>query len=244
MPKCAVITGGTRGIGAAVALSLAKEGYNIAITYNTSSNRAQEVVNRAMTFGVEAFSCKSDVKDYELTHKFINSVVNRFGDIDVLVNNAAISSSSLFTDLTNDEWNDIISTNLSSCYNFCHAVLPHMIKKHSGSIINISSMWGQIGASCEVAYSASKAGVIGLTKALAKEVSLSRIRVNAIAPGVIKTDMLNGYSTDDLEILRKNTPLQRLGTPEDIANAVVFLASEKASFITGQILGINGGFVI
>jgi 3-oxoacyl-[acyl-carrier protein] reductase len=141
-------------------------------------------------------------------------------------------------------WQEIIGTNLTGVFNCCRAALPNMIKNHTGVIINIASMWGEVGASCEVHYSAAKAGVIGLTKALAKEVGVSGIRVNAVSPGVIRTDMLNAFSENDLEELKNETPLMRLGTPEDIANAVEFLVSDRASFITGQVLSVNGGFVI
>lgn len=244
MAKSAIITGGSRGIGAAIALALAKEGYNIAITYKERSDAAESVVQRAGEYGVNAIAFEGDVKSFGRAHIIASKALKEFGQIDVLINNAAVASSSLFTDLSFEQWNEIINTNLTGCYNFCHAVLPHMIRRHSGSIINISSMWGQVGASCEVAYSASKAGVIGLTKALAKEVGLSGIRVNAIAPGVIKTEMLDEYTEDDLNALKDETPLDRLGTPQDIADTAVFLAGEKSSFITGQIIGVNGGFVI
>ncbi len=244
MSKCAIVTGGSRGIGAAVALALAEEGYDLAITYNERTDCAEDVVSRAKRLGASAVSFKADVKSYDGAVNVVDSVMRRFKQIDILVNNAAISSTALFTDVSPEDWNKIISTNLTGCYNYCRTVLPHMIRRHKGCIINISSMWGQIGASCEVAYSAAKAGVIGLTKALAKEVSLSGIRVNAIAPGVIKTDMLGEYTEEELEALKEETPIQRLGSPEDIANAAVFLAGERASFITGQVLGVNGGFVI
>lgn len=242
MAKTAIITGGSRGIGAAIALALAKEGYNIATTYKERNDAAESIVKQANALGADAISFKADVKSFESAHEVAQSVIKEFGRIDVLVNNAAVASSSLFTDVTPEQWSEIIGTNLTGCYNFCHAVLPHMIRRHSGNIINISSMWGQVGASCEVAYSASKAGVIGLTKALAKEVSLSGIRVNAIAPGVITTEMLNGYTDDDLNALKDETPLNRLGTPQDIACAAVFLAGNNSSFITGQVIGVNGGF--
>lgn len=244
MAKTAIITGGSRGIGAAAALSLAKDGCNIIITYASNEEKAQSVVNSAEKLGVSALAVKADVKSFEKAHSLAEEAVRRFGGIDILVNNAGVASSSLFTDLTPEQWNEIIAADLTGCFNYCHAVLPHMIREHNGCIINISSIWGQVGASCEVAYSAAKAGVIGLTKALAKEVGLSGIRVNAIAPGVIKTDMLAEYSEDDLNALKNETPLNRLGTPQDIANAAVFLASDKASFITGQVFGVNGGFVI
>lgn len=166
------------------------------------------------------------------------------GSVDVLVNNAGISSQKLFTDITDDEWKKTIGVNLDAVFYCCKNALPHMIRQKSGAIINISSMWGEVGASCEVHYSASKAGVIGLTKALAKEVAPSGVRVNCIAPGVIMTDMMSDYDDKTINELKDETPLGRLGTPEDIAAAALFLASDDASFITGQTLGVNGGFII
>lgn len=164
--------------------------------------------------------------------------------VDVLINNAGVSSQKLFTDITDDDWRKTIGVNLDGVFYCCREVLPQMISRKNGVIINISSMWGEVGASCEVHYSASKAGVIGLTKALAKEVAPSGIRVNCISPGVIMTDMMSGFDDNTIEELKSETPLQRLGTPEDIASAALFLASDEASFITGQTLGVNGGFVI
>lgn len=242
--KSAIITGGSRGIGRAISLELAKSGYDIAITYNNSAEKAEEVTAEAENLGVRALSFKADVKEHGSAVNIAEKVSDEFGKIDVLINNAAISLSGLFTDCTPKQWSEVITTNLTGCYNYCHTVLPYMLKEHSGSIINISSMWGQVGASCEVAYSASKAGIIGLTKALAKEVSLSGIRVNAIAPGVIRTDMLSEYSEQELDALREETPLNRLGNTQDIADCAVFLAGDNSSFITGQIIGVNGGFVI
>lgn len=164
--------------------------------------------------------------------------------VDVLVNNAGISSQKLFTDIKDDEWKKTIGVNLNGVFYCCKNVLPQMINRKSGVIINISSMWGEVGASCEVHYSASKAGVIGLTKALAKEVAPSGVRVNCIAPGVIMTDMMEDFDGETINELKAETPLGRLGTPEDIAAAALFLASDNASFITGQTLGVNGGFII
>ncbi len=166
------------------------------------------------------------------------------GSVDVLVNNAGISSQKLFTDITDDEWKRTIGVNLDGVFYCCRNALPYMIRQKSGAIINIGSMWGEVGASCEVHYSASKAGVIGLTKALAKEVAPSGVRVNCIAPGVVMTDMMSDFDDTTIEELKDETPLGRLGTPEDIAAAVLFLASDDASFITGQTLGVNGGFII
>ena len=166
------------------------------------------------------------------------------GGVDVLINNAGVSSQKLFTDITDDDWRKTIGVNLDGVFYCCREALPRMISQKSGVIVNISSMWGEVGASCEVHYSASKSGVIGLTRALAKEVAPSGIRVNCIAPGVIMTDMMNDYDDETIEELKSQTPLGRLGTPEDIASAALFLASDEASFITGQTLGVNGGFVI
>ncbi len=166
------------------------------------------------------------------------------GSVGILVNNAGVAQQKLFTDISPSEWRDMMSVHLDGTFYCCREFLPAMIKRHSGAIINISSMWGQVGGSCEVHYSAAKAGVIGLTKALAKEVGPSGIRVNCVAPGVVRTDMLRDFSEEDLQILADDTPLMRLGTPEDIAETVAFLASVKASYITGQIIAPNGGYVI
>ena len=167
-----------------------------------------------------------------------------FGFIGTLVNNAGIARQMLFTDITDEDWDDMIGVHLSGTFRCCRAFLPEMIRRREGTIINISSMWGQTGASCEVHYSAAKAGVIGLTKALAKEVGLSGITVNCIAPGAIRTAMLDGFSEEELAVLAEDTPVGRIGTPEDVAAAAVFLAGDNARFITGQILGVNGGYVI
>ena len=192
------------------------------------------------TYGIESRAVKADVSNpAEVTAMF-----EEIGSVDVLVNNAGISSQKLFTDITDDEWKKTIGVNLDAVFYCCKNALPHMIRQKSGAIINISSMWGEVGASCEVHYSASKAGVIGLTKALAKEVAPSGVRVNCIAPGVIMTDMMSDYDDKTINELKDETPLGRLGTPEDIAAAALFLASDDASFITGQTLGVNGGFII
>lgn len=174
----------------------------------------------------------------------VEAMFDEIGAVDVLVNNAGISSQKLFTDITDDEWRRTIGVNLDGVFYCCRSALPHMISRKSGVIINISSMWGEVGASCEVHYSASKAGIIGLTKALAKEVGPSGVRVNCITPGVVMTDMMSEFDDETVNELKAETPLNRLGTPEDIAAAVLFLASDDASFITGQTLGVNGGFII
>ncbi len=243
--KTVLITGASRGIGASCAVSFAKAGYNVVINYNNSEEKAKSLEKIIKdSYNVDCISIKADVSDYEQVCAMFEKAYSHFGNIDILVNNAGISSYMLFTDTEKDEWDKVISTNLNSVYYCCKCVLPQMIKNHSGSIVNISSMWGQTGASCEVAYSTSKAGVIGLTKALAKEVGPSNIRVNCIAPGVIMTDMMNSFDEEEVKELKDETPLSCLGTPKDVADSVVFLCSDKAKFITGQVLSVNGGILI
>ena len=242
--KTVLITGASRGIGAACAREFAREGCGIAVNYNHSEEKAQALCDELTALNAEVMLVKADVRDSAAVKAMVEHVEDRFGRIDVLVNNAGIAMQKLFTDTTDDEWDSMIATNLSAVFYSCKAVAPAMIRSHSGCIVNIASMWGEVGASCEVAYSAAKAGVIGLTKALAKELGPSGIRVNAVSPGVTMTDMMAGFSDEDVAALKEETPLCALGTPEDIAKAVVFLASDKARFITGQILGVNGGMVI
>ncbi len=244
MKKVAFVTGGSRGIGKEITQLLAKNGYCVSFTYNKSEREAKDIVSSLLKENYLSMAIECDVSDFESVKNAIKKTVECFGHITLLVNNAGISIDGIFTETTLQQWNDIISVNVNSLYNCCYEILPSMIRNHYGNIINISSIWGEVGASCEVAYSTSKAAVIGFTKALAKEVAPSGIRVNCIAPGVIKTDMLNGYSDDDLEQLKNDTPIGRLGAPFDVANAVKFLASDDSSFITGQVLGISGGFVI
>ena len=243
--KTALVTGASRGIGTACAIALAKSGYNIILNYNKSEEKAKNLAKIiADNYAVDVMVCKADVSDKAEVEDMVKEALSHFGHIDVLVNNAGVSLSKLFTDTTEKEWSDIIAINLTSVYNVTHAVLPSMISAHSGSVINISSMWGQVGASCEVAYSASKAGVIGLTKALAKEVAPSNIRVNCVAPGVIMTDMMSEYSDDDLELIKEEIPMCEFGTGKNVADAVAFLASDKAHYITGQVISVNGGMVV
>ena len=237
MKKAAVITGASRGIGKAIAYALANDGYIPVINYNKSREAAEKIA--AETGGIAVCA---DVSDRNAVSDMIETARKKFGGIDVLVNNAGISVTGLFTDISSEAEEQIIDTNIRGVFNCTKAVLPHMISRKYGRIINISSMWGEVGASCEVHYSATKAAVIGFTKALAKEVGLSGITVNCITPGVIMTDMNAEYSEEELNILKEETPLGKLGTPEDIASAVSFLASEKASFITAQIIGVDGGF--
>ena len=239
MAKTAIITGGSRGIGKAVAYALAEDGFIPVINHVKNREMAEKTASE--TGGI-AFM--ADVSDSGQVMQMIKEIHDRTGQIDVLVNNAGISVSGIFTDITPQQAQRLWDINVQGVFNCTKAVLPHMIHRKYGRIINISSMWGQVGASCEVHYSASKAAVIGFTKALAKEVGLSGINVNCIAPGVIDTDMNACYSEDVMQELRDETPLGRTGKPEDIAQAVSFLASGKSDFITGQVIGVNGGFII
>lgn len=241
--RCAVVTGASRGIGAAIAAVLAREGFSVVINYQSSEKAALSVLNDIKENGGDGTVFKCDVACRNQIDEMMSFARKTYGKIDVLVNNAGISQQKLFTDITQDDWKSMVDVNLSGVFNCCQSVLPDMIRRKSGRIINISSVWGTYGASCEVHYSAVKAGVIGLTKALAKEVAPSGITVNCIAPGCIMTDMLTReLSGDTIASLAEETPLGRLGTPLDIAYAAAFLASDKADFITGQILGVDGGF--
>lgn len=243
--KTALITGASKGIGSAITVAFAQQGYAVALNYNNSKDRAENLADViCQSYNVPALAVKCDVSDFNEVTEMFKIVKENFGGADVLVNNAGISCQSLFTDITPEQWRNMLGVNLDGVFYCCKSALPYMIEKKSGAIINISSMWGQVGASCEVHYSAAKAGIIGLTKALAKEVAPSGIRVNCIAPGVVMTDMMSSFSHEDLNELKEETPLQKLGTPKNIADAAVFLASSKADFITGQVLGVNGGFVI
>lgn len=235
--KTALITGGSRGIGAAIARRFAGEGFRVIINYNKSEAEA-----KALAAELGGMAVRADVGDPKQVTAMAGEIGARFGALDVLVNNAGISRIGLFTDMTEDEWQRMIDVNLGGAFRVTKSLIKPMIARQSGCVINISSMWGQVGASCEAAYSASKAGLIGLTKALAKELGPSGIRVNCIAPGVIETDMNAELSGDTISALADDTPLMRLGAPEDVADAAYFLAG--SGFITGQVLGVNGGFVI
>lgn len=241
MEKTALVTGASRGIGAACAAALAQAGCRVAVCYRTNAALAQTV---CAPFGENAAPFAVDVTDAQSVAALFGAVEARFGGVDILVNNAGIAQQKLFTDITEQEWSAMMDVHVKGAFLCCKAALPHMVRRRWGRIVNISSMWGQVGASCEVHYSAAKAALIGLTKALAKEEAPSGVTVNCVAPGVIDTDMLADFSDDDKAALCEETPLGRLGTPKDIAHAVAFLASEQAGFITGQVLAPNGGFVI
>lgn len=242
--KTVLITGGARGIGKAMSKAFAKEGYNVLVNFNKSENEAKELytILNEKNFSVKLF--KSDISNREDVENMVDYCIKEFGGLDVLVNNAGVSQDKLFTDITDEDWDNMMNINLKGSFYCSQVALKYMISEKKGNIINISSIWGISGASCEVHYSITKAGIIGMTKALAKEVGPSNIRVNSIAPGVINTDMLSGYNEEDIDALVEETPLMRLGTPEDIANCAIFLASDKSNFITGQVISPNGGFVI
>ena len=243
--KTVLITGASRGIGASIAIAFAQQGYAVVINYNKNKEKAENLAKVILdSYKVPVLAVKCDVSDYAQVENMFKTINDSFGGVDVLVNNAGVSSQMLFTDISAEDWQAMMGTNLNSVFYCSKLALPYMISKKAGVIINISSMWGQVGASCEVHYSTAKAGVIGLTKALAKEVAPSNIRVNCVAPGVVMTDMMQSFDEETLKELTEETPLQKLGTPKNIADAVVFLASSKAEFITGQILGVNGGFII
>lgn len=240
MSKTVLITGGSRGIGKAMVYEFAKAGYNVLLNFNKSENIANDIARELPNVKVYG----ANVADQDAVIRMVEYTNQVFGGIDVLINNAGVSCTGLFQDLSLDEWNRLMAVNLTGPYNLCKAVLPQMIAKKEGKIINISSVWGITGASMEVAYSASKAGVIGLTKALAKEVGPSNIKVNCIAPGIIMTDMISDYSMDELNAITDEIPLGKIGSTEDIAKTALFLASDDANYMTGQIISPNGGWVI
>ena len=242
--KTAVITGASRGIGKAIAIAFAKNNYNVVINYNKSEEEAVKLKEELLSQGYSCEIFKADVSDYEQAKLLIDFAVSNYGKIDTLINNAGVSQIKLFTDITKEDWQSMIGTNLNSIFNCTQPAVKNMLHYKSGSIINISSMWGISGASCEVHYSAAKAGVIGFTKGLAKELAPSGIRVNCISPGVIMTDMMSEFSEEDLKLIKEDIPLGSFGTPSDIANLALFLADDKAKNITGQNISSNGGQVI
>lgn len=244
MNKVAFITGSSRGIGRAVARELARQGYAVGINYIQAADKAAELVAELNAEGRQAMAVQADVADREAITGAIRAVEAAFGPVTLLVNNAGISQQSLFQDVTEEFWRRMFAVNVDGAFHTIQAVLPHMIREKSGCIINISSIWGQRGASCEVTYSCTKTALIGLTRSLAMELAPSGVRVNCVAPGVICTDMVRALGDETIRMLEDETPIGRLGTPEDIAAAVAFLADERASFITGQVLTSDGGFIL
>ena len=244
MRKIALITGGSRGIGAACVRAFAEDGYAVAFLYNRSEAKAQSLVQTLRADGRDVSAYRCDLADPDRVKTVIADILRTYRRIDALVNCAGIAHIGLFTDMTEDEWDHLFAVNVRSAFSVTRAVLPGMISAQKGSIVNISSMWGEVGASCEVAYSATKAALIGMTKALAKEGGPSGVRVNCVTPGVIDTDMNAQLTEDDRAALSDETPLGRIGEAAEVAKTILFLCSEGASFITGQIVGVSGGLVI
>ena len=233
--KTVLVTGGTRGIGQAIAKKFSSTGYKVIVNYKNSDEIANKLKEE---FPDNIFPYKADVSNFNEVKKMCEFCVDNFNQIDILINNAGISEIKQFNDITEEDWDNMINVNLKSVYNCTKNVVDNMIHNKSGKIINISSMWGEIGGSCEVHYSTAKAGIIGFTKALAKELALSNIQVNCVSPGIINTEMNQMH---DLEELKSEVPVNKIGTPEDIANTVYFLAQPENSYITGQVISVNGG---
>lgn len=231
--KTALITGASRGIGSACAAALAREGWRVVLSGRTESDKLHESAQR---LGAEY--CAADLRDGAQ----VEALLRFAGEVEALVCCAGVAHYGLLQDMTDAEWEDLFAVNVEGLFRCCRAAIPGMVRRKSGSIVTVSSVWGVVGASCEAAYSASKAAVIGLTKSLAKELGLSGIRVNCIAPGVIETDMLARFDAREKAELAEATPLGRLGTPEDVAATAAFLVSERAAFLTGQVIGVDGGF--
>ena len=241
MEKVVVVTGGSRGIGESIVKELAISGYNVVLNYNKSEEKAIKIKQELADKGITIEIFKADVRKREQVKELIDFTISKFGTIDVLVNNAGISQIKLFTDITDEDWNNMIQTNLTSAFYTTQETLKYMISKKQGCIINISSIYGITGASCEVHYSAAKAGLDGMTKSLAKELGPSNIRVNSVAPGAIDTDMNAFLTQEEKEELNKEIPLERMGKPEEVASCVKWLIENE--YTTGQVISVNGGWL-
>lgn len=242
--KVAVVTGASRGIGAATAVALAEAGFAVAVLYRTNRVLAETCVQKIRENGGTAHAYAVDVTDSAAVKIVTAQIEKDLGAVSVLVNNAGISEQKLFTDITDSDWEQMLAVHLNGAFYMTRALVPAMVHRKYGRIINIASMWGETGGSCEVHYSAAKAGLIGLTKALAKELAPSGITVNAVSPGAVETDMMRALGEDVCKSVAEETPVGRLAHPQEIADAICFLASEKAAYITGQVLSVNGGAVI
>ena len=242
MEKVAIVTGASRGIGREIAKSLAKHNIKVIANYNNSEEKANELKKELEAEGIIIDIVKADVSKREEIKNLVQYALENYGKIDILINNAGISEYKLFTDETDEDWNRVINTNLYSAFATSQEVIPNMIKNKNGCIINISSVWGMVGASMEVLYSVSKAGIDGLTKSLAKELGPSNIRVNAIAPGIVDTDMCKNFTKEELKSITEEIPLERIGKVEDISKCINWLINDN--YTTGQIISINGGWII
>lgn len=241
MSKVALVTGSSRGIGAATAALLARNGWEVCINYIERRDKAEELAAKLTDEGCRVMVCQADVSDAQAVNTMVRRIEDSFGPVTLLVNNAGIAKQIQFQDITAEYWRRIFEVNLGGCFNTIQAVLPHMLHEHAGCIINVSSIWGQHGASCESSYSATKHAIIGLSRSLAAELAPTNIRVNCVAPGVIDTDMVKVLGEETLDSLaREVIPLGRLGSPAEIADAILYLA--RAEYVTGQVLGVDGGF--
>lgn len=242
MKKCALITGASGGIGSAIAVELAKN-FSIVACYNTDENGAKELAKKLEAVNADFILCKADVSDSSQVKKVFTDASEKFGGVSVLINNAGMAQQKLFTDISEEEFDRITAVNFKSVFNCCKCAVPFMVSQKSGKIINVSSMWGVCGASCETVYSATKAAVIGLTKALGKELAPSNVQVNCIAPGAIDTKMNDNLSAEDKAAFADEIPMGRFGKPEEIAKTVAFLASEGSDYITAQVITVDGGLI-
>lgn len=242
--RVAIVTGGTRGIGRAIVLMLAKEGCHVAFTYLKSQKEAADLKSQIEALGRKALGLQMDVRDFTQSKELVEKTIREFGKLDILVNNAGITRDKALMMMTEEDWQEVIQTNLGGLFNVTRSAIITFLKQKKGDIINITSISGIIGMSRQTNYAASKAGIIGFTRSLAKEVAPYNIRVNAVAPGFIETDMLSGLKEEYKEEIKKNIPLQRIGRAQDVAGAVKFLLSSAAGFITGQVLVVDGGLSI
>ena len=242
MKKTVIVTGGSKGIGESIVKDLSKKEYNIVLNYNKSEENAKKIQKELKENGILIDIFKADVSKREEVKKLIEYTLEKYKNIDILINNAGISQTKLFTDITDEDWNRMINTNLNSVFYVTQEALPNMIHNKNGCIINISSVWGMVGASCEVHYSVSKAGIDAMTKSLAKELGPSNIRVNSIAPGIIKTDMISNLKEEEIKAIEQEIPLEKIGIPDNIVKCVNWLIDDE--YTTGQIISINGGWVI